>query len=240
MPPVSHFPQYRLGCTPAVQHGHPSTGGGKGEGFTLVEILVVIAIVSLLTATALPAMRGTRERTAGARARAELALIAQALESYRRVYGDYPQTGDFAQAAPDTTQPLATSDAQAKVFNALRGVFGPRRFGAEDRIDGAEFIDATRFVLERAEPADEQAPAVTPSRKVEACTALLDPWGRRYLYYYKSAGSPAAWAASGYVLYSAGRDGRHAPPDAATGLVPRDATVATLNADNVYADALMR
>ncbi len=200
----------------------------------------MIAIVSLLTATALPALRGSRERTAGARAQAELALVAQALENYRRVYGDYPQTGDFAQAAPDTAQPLAIGHAQAKAFNALRGVFGPRRFGAEDRLNGSAFIEATRFALEFAVPADAQAPAGTPPRKTEACTALLDPWGRRYLYYYKSAGNPAAWAASGYVLYSAGRDGRHAPPDALTGIVPRDATAATVNADNVYADTLMR
>lgn len=61
-------------------------------GFTLLELLVVIGLVGALAALFLGA--GTRAVESGrrARARAELAALAAALESYRREHGDYPRT----------------------------------------------------------------------------------------------------------------------------------------------------
>lgn len=212
----------------------------RAHGFTLIEILIVAAIMGLLTAIALPAMRGARERVVTARTRVELALIAQALENYRRLYGDYPQTGDFAQAPPETAQPLIPTHAQAKIFNALNGVFGPRAFAGDDRINGCPLIDVTKFTLEFASDGEPQAPAGEAPRKEEVCTSLLDPWGRRYLYYYKRASDPAAWRTTGYILYSAGPDGRHMPPGTVSEIARPDLPPASVNIDNVYADALMR
>ncbi len=212
----------------------------KAPGFTLIEILIVVAIMAGLAAITLPTMHGARQRTAVARARAELAIVAQALENYRGLYGDYPQTGDFTQATPDPTQPLAPAYAQTKVFNALTGVFGPRAFGPDDRLDGYGFIDVAKLTVERAPDGAQVATVERAGRRAERCTSFLDPWGRRYLYYYKSASNPAAWRAAGYILYSAGPDGRHVPPEFVSGLGAQEVAVAAANADNVYAGEPMR
>ena len=42
------------------------------------------------------------------------------------------------------------------------------------------------------------------SSDLEQNACLVDPWGRRYSYYYKSTSNLAGWQATGYVLYSAG------------------------------------
>jgi prepilin-type N-terminal cleavage/methylation domain-containing protein len=202
-----------------------------GRGFTLVEILTVMAILSLLTAITLPAIRGFGERGALTRTRGELSLMAGALEIYRRTYGDYPQTGNFLQASPETTQALRSDHAQARFFNALRGALGPNCTDNGSGPGGGDFIDFARLATEFALPADG---------RIATCNALLDPWGRRYLYYYKSADNPEAWGAAGYVLYSAGPDGRHVPPDPADGNGGQDSRTAAVNGDNVYADALTR
>lgn len=200
-------------------------------GFTLVEILAALALIATLLAVAVPAMQGARERAACTRARAELALIAQALESYRRAWGDYPQTGDFTQAAAAMSEALSLNHAQSKLCNALAGVFGPTRFGPGDELDGPQFLDPAKLTLETF-PAAVASAEERPTH-AEICAALLDPWGRRYLYYYRRASAAAAWMAPGYWLYSAGPDGRHQSPDGTSGVVPIGWSGGD-NADNIW------
>jgi hypothetical protein len=81
--------------------------------------------------------------------------------------------------------------------------------------------------------------APNPPSKQEQNVCLLDPWGRRYLYYYKNARSPNQWQATGYVLYSAGRvvaaNGTQTPPiTVTTGLLL--ATQTAEMADNISAN----
>src|SRR5205807_1520033 len=70
---------------------------GEG-GLTLIELMTVMAIITLLVAFGVAAIQGTKQRAAIARAKSELSLLAQALEDYKRHYGDYPQTGAAGQA----------------------------------------------------------------------------------------------------------------------------------------------
>ena len=131
--------------------------GARSPGFTLLELLLVIAVLALLSAVASSAVVGARRQAAVLRAESELAVQALALEEYKRRHGDYPRT-----EGPD---------------------------------------------------------------------ALLDPWGNRYLYFYRSASAPAA---ATFLLLSAGPDGVTTWPDA-SGRLP-DASDAG-NADNVSWEA---
>jgi general secretion pathway protein G len=75
----------------------PSEQNARGpadrkDGFTLVELLAVIAIIGVLTAVLLGGAQQAVSAGMTARAKAELAALAVALESYRRAYGDYPRT----------------------------------------------------------------------------------------------------------------------------------------------------
>lgn len=212
-------------------------------GFTLIELLTVIAVLLILAAMAAGSIQGVRQRAQVARAKSELAVLALALEEFKRCHGDYPQLGGFAQApltpaAQDAGPGLET--AQAKLFNCLSGVFGPKAFSTTDRINGPNLLDIGKLsvngsVASGSATVGREVPGQRAKREQDV--ALLDPWGKRYVYYYKDARAPSKWQAPGYVLYSEGANwiaDQPAPVDPETGLFA--ATQAPETADNVYAN----
>ncbi|MBR4832867.1 MAG: type II secretion system protein [Thermoguttaceae bacterium] len=60
------------------------------KGFTLIEVLVVIAIIGLLAGIAFTAFGGARSFFAGASAKTRLDDLAQVLETYKLEHGEYP------------------------------------------------------------------------------------------------------------------------------------------------------
>ncbi len=225
---------------PAVKRPDPKAV--QISGFTLLELLVVAAVLAVLAAVTLTAVRGHRQQAALAQARGELAVLAQVLEDYQRLYGDYPRTGAWAQAEPiiDPAQPIQGATAQAKLCNALGGLYGPAALGVNDRRAGRRLLDPVRLTLEIPGALPEISPgAAVPG---EVANALLDPWGRRYLYFYKAAGQAGAtpWKTATYALFSAGPDGRYAVPAdwdgcGTTALADTRIEGEPVNADNVYA-----
>jgi prepilin-type N-terminal cleavage/methylation domain-containing protein len=229
-------------ATATLGRARPDLGEG---GFTLIELLVVTAIIVSLAAFAVGGIIGAKQRAAVARTKAELALLAQALEDYKRHYGDYPETGAAAQATPVFTTAIGSTQAQALLFNALTGVYGPADF--RTRLNGPTLIDVSKFALELPLTATTFAvPTGSPPAKPLVANSFLDPWGRRYLYYYKrplppviaGVAVPNIWQAPGYVLYSAGPDGTQTPPNVNTGLYTGTTQITGTNADNLYADKL--
>ncbi|UCB57810.1 MAG: type II secretion system protein [Candidatus Omnitrophota bacterium] len=60
------------------------------KGFTLIEMLIVIAVIAILVGIALPRLRGMREEGNYAKANGELKTLQAALESYFIHYKAYP------------------------------------------------------------------------------------------------------------------------------------------------------
>ncbi len=210
------------------------------RAFTLVEVLSAIAIVAVLFTISVGIVRGAKQRAAVARAKSELSLLATALEDFKRHYGDYPQTGPSAansQRIAGTSGP-GLGTAQATLFNALTGAYGPTG-PAGGRINGPVLTEISRFAVEVPIVAATFAvPTGSPPAKPTVNNAFLDPWGNRYLYFYKRPAGGAAWAAPGFLLYSAGPDGAASALPAATGIFVGATRLAGDNADNLYSDQL--
>lgn len=62
----------------------------KSRGFTLIELMVVIAIIALLSSVVLAALKDARQRTENAKVAAEMKSVQYALELYRNQFGTYP------------------------------------------------------------------------------------------------------------------------------------------------------
>ena len=88
------------------------TRNDKRRGFTLVEMLVVIAIIVVLVAILFPVFSSARERSRQVRCQTNLSKLVGALQDYKRQYHRYPPqpaydatleiyTGGFSALYPD-------------------------------------------------------------------------------------------------------------------------------------------
>lgn len=95
-----HFPRSRTGV--------PSGGKcGPVPGFTLIEVLVVVAILGILAALVVPRIMDRPDEAKRVAAKADVAALVQALKLYRLDNGFYPSTdqGLGALVQRPTTQP---------------------------------------------------------------------------------------------------------------------------------------
>ena len=66
----------------------------KHSAFTLIELLIVVAIIAILAAIAVPNFLEAQVRSKVSRAQSDMKTIATALESYHVDYNNYPLDGN--------------------------------------------------------------------------------------------------------------------------------------------------
>lgn len=88
MTPVFPLPATRLNASPSK----------SSRGFTLIEVMVVIVILSVLAALIVPKVMGRPDEARIAAARQDIASIVQALKLYRLDNMRYPTTEQGLQA----------------------------------------------------------------------------------------------------------------------------------------------
>jgi len=75
-----------------------ATRSGLAAAFTLIEVLVVIAVIGIIAALILPAAGGIKASMMRKKAQSELSQVVLAIEAYKDKYGHYPP--DVPAASP--------------------------------------------------------------------------------------------------------------------------------------------
>tara|TARA_R110001599_G_C12272022_1_gene661583 strand:- start:861 stop:1280 length:420 start_codon:yes stop_codon:yes gene_type:complete len=85
----------------------------KVKGFTLIELMIAVAIIGILAAIALPSYQQYIERTRRSLAQADLLELVQFMERRYSTGFDYQATGGGNPALPFDTSPRNTNEPTA-------------------------------------------------------------------------------------------------------------------------------
>lgn len=89
--------------------------GKREDGFTLIELMVVVLIIAILIAIAVPTFLGARERAQNRVAQSNIRNAAETLDTYYTDSRDYTAvTADLTALEPQLTWTTSNADAAAK------------------------------------------------------------------------------------------------------------------------------
>jgi type IV pilus assembly protein PilA len=100
-------------------------GRRRANGFTLIELMIVVSIVGLLSSVAIPNYMRFQMKTKSTEAKTSLASIRTAEESYFAEYGRY---------APATPNPIAIPGSSKAVFSQANVGFQRLGFAPEGTV----------------------------------------------------------------------------------------------------------
>ncbi len=168
----------------------------RTKAFTLIELLIVVAIIAILAAIAVPNFLEAQTRSKVSRARADLRSLATALEAYRVDENSYPPSVDggginpieqrwrfittpiaYITAIPDDV--FGDNDVEISDFNTNPTKYRTFDFVTFDKLDNTNFeirfrndLVANGFSEATQWYAASQGPDLTPGLAVLAPAGL--------------------------------------------------------------------
>jgi type II secretion system protein G len=107
------------------------------SAFTLIELLIVIAIISVLAGLVLGAASSVQKKGARSRAEAEIAAIGAALESYKADNGDYPLGTNSNNSLVLVASLMPSPSVGGKVYYEFKSKWTNATLGALDPFGNA-------------------------------------------------------------------------------------------------------
>ena len=178
--------------------------------FTIVELLIVIAIILVLAGLILATSGYVQTKGQRARAEAEIAAISTALENYKADNGIYPI--DTANGTTSTLDARTMSNPTAVQY-AAASVFLYRQLSGDptgNRIPtGKSYFSFKPNML-------------LPKDQAQAVVAIADPFGYSYGYSTAYQANPSKGYNSTFDLWSTGGTGTGLISTPSPGLTPQD------------------
>jgi general secretion pathway protein G len=159
------------------------------RGFTLVEMLAVIAIIVILAGVVIGGLGYVRDKQARSQARVQIDLLSNALEEYKLDKGNYP-TG--ANGGKNDSKIL---------YRALY-------WDTDDNGAGVDADDQQKIYLSELDPTNNKQGWTAGDK---SNVTIVDPWGNEY--HFRSGkmdnGDPNTQAVNpDFDIWSAGPDGK--------------------------------
>lgn len=166
------------------------------RGFTLIEILVVIAMITILAGFLLVGLQSVKSKQANAKARVQIQLLCKAIEDYKLDNGAYP----------NVTSGNGTNDLYKALF--YTGYTNSQSSGSGNQT--IYCADLNPLQKKQGWIKDTGASATS----FNANAIIIDPWSNEYIY--RTATTTSATGATtqnfswnpDFDIWSKGKDGQ--------------------------------
>ncbi|HWL51558.1 MAG TPA: prepilin-type N-terminal cleavage/methylation domain-containing protein [Chthoniobacteraceae bacterium] len=183
--------------TAAASRGGVGRAACRQRGFTLLELLTVIAIIVVLAGLILGGMGYAQQKSASARATGEIAALSNLLEAFKADFGDYPQS---------------SQSTTAKAGNGGAAVLAYYLFGKQAASDADEGSAIVKWAKKNSWPESglsesaQTEPVPDPEGGANISSRyLIDPFGNPYGYSTNKTNNPTfdLWSGAGTTAATA-------------------------------------
>jgi prepilin-type N-terminal cleavage/methylation domain-containing protein len=149
------------------------------KGFTLVEMLTVVAIIGILVSILLPVLAGAKEKAKVAKARADMAGLELAIKQYETEYHRFPSTPTIeaasAPALPDFTF-AGTNSWNPHANKVWNSVVMEILLNLDAGANAGHLRNPRKLILLHAKQQAGDLPGLSTTDHV-----FRDPWGTPYI-----------------------------------------------------------
>jgi type II secretory pathway pseudopilin PulG len=156
-----------------TKQAHPSV-----RGFTIMELLIVMAIIIVLSGLILATAGYVQKKGKRSRAEAEIAAISAALENYKADNGVYPRDSASSDQADPTANLSDKSYTSASLF-LYEQLFGTTTGGRTPTAGAKTYFSFKPNMLN------------PPPPSTDPVTSIRDPFGNPYGYSTAKAATPS-------------------------------------------------